>query len=260
MDSTSPRAAHGGRRRSPLPRRPHLHRPVDRAVRLLLGLTLYGASVAMLIEAGLGTMPWSVLEVGIAERLGLDVGLVIVLVSFVVLLLWLPLRQRPGIGTVANALWVGPATTLTLHLLPMPGTLPARLALAVSGVLLNGLATGLYIGARLGPGPRDGLMTGLHGRTGLSLRLVRTGIEIAVVATGFVLGGVVGVGTVMYALAIGPLAQHFLRLFDTAPEQAPVRAPDQARVPVSAGCARAPARRRWSARPGRSAGAPRGRG
>lgn len=207
----------------PLPRPAQLQGPVSRSARLLLGLTLYGASVAMLIEAGLGTMPWSVLEVGLAGRLGADVGLVIVLVSFVVLLLWLPLRQRPGIGTVVNAVWVGPAATVTLHLLPSPGALVAQLSLAAAGVVLNGLATGLYIGARLGPGPRDGLMTGLHARTGWSLRLVRTGIEIAVVATGFALGGVVGVGTLMYALTIGPLAQLFLRIFDTAPDAATTR-------------------------------------
>lgn len=181
-----------------------------RLIQLFVGLTLYGVSVSLLVQAGLGTMPWSVLEVGLAERLGLGLGTIIVLVSFVVLLLWIPLRQRPGLGTVANSLWVGPAAGLTLAVVPEVHTLAPQIALLVGGVILNGLATAMYIGTRLGPGPRDGLMTGLHARTGWSLRLIRTGIEVTVVAVGFLLGGVAGVGTVLYAVTIGPLVQLFL--------------------------------------------------
>jgi uncharacterized membrane protein YczE len=181
-----------------------------RLTQLMVGLTLYGVSIALLVRAGLGTMPWSVLEVGIARQLDLDLGLVIVVASFVILLLWIPLRQRPGLGTLANSLWVGPATTISLAVVPELDGFAVQLAAAVLAVVLNGVATAMYIGTRLGPGPRDGLMTGLHARTGWSLRLIRTGIEIAVVAVGFMLGGVVGIGTVLYALAIGPLAQFFL--------------------------------------------------
>lgn len=211
------------------PARPQLagRRLPRRLLQLMVGLTLYGISIALLVRAGLGTMPWSVLEVGVAGQLGLDLGLVIVLMSVVVLLLWLPLRQRPGIGTVANSLWVGPATSISLAVLPEIDGLAVQLGAAAAGIVLNGMATAMYIGSRLGPGPRDGLMTGLHARTGWSLRLIRTGIEITVVAVGFLLGGVAGVATLLYALAIGPLAQFFLPPL-TVPEK---RMPD---TPVAA--------------------------
>ncbi|WP_018155996.1 hypothetical protein [Demetria terragena] len=182
----------------------------------MVGLTLYGVSVALLVRAGLGTMPWSVLEVGIAERLDRDLGVVIVAVSFIVLLLWIPLRQRVGIGTLANSLWVGPAAGVTLAKVPTMHDLVPQVGLLLLGIVLNGLATAMYIGTRLGPGPRDGLMTGLHARTGRSLRLIRTGIEVTVVAVGILLGGVAGIGTVLYALAIGPIVQLFLPRFTVA--------------------------------------------
>ncbi|MCX4910346.1 YitT family protein [Streptomyces sp. NBC_00878] len=192
------------------PRSGHL---IRRLFQLYVGLVLYGASVALLVESDLGLAPWSVLDQGLAERTELTIGVVSIIVGAAVLLLWIPMRQRPGLGTVSNVFVVGIAMDATLALVPEAHTLGVRIPLLLAGVLLNGVATGLYIAARFGPGPRDGLMTGLHRRTGRSIRLVRTAIELAVVATGFVLGGTVGVGTALYAVAIGPLAQLFLRVF-----------------------------------------------
>ncbi|WP_188113992.1 membrane protein YczE [Streptomyces apricus] len=199
---------------SPPPAPRHLPR---RLLQLYAGLALYGVSAALLVQAGLGMEPWGVLHQGLAELTGLTIGVVSIVVGAVVLLLWIPLRQRPGLGTVSNVFVVGLAMDGALALLPDAHTLTVRVPLMLAGVLLNGVATGLYIAARFGPGPRDGLMTGLHRRTGRSIRLVRTAIEVAVVATGFVLGGTVGAGTVLYALAIGPLAQLSLRLFAVSP-------------------------------------------
>ncbi|TXS28696.1 hypothetical protein EAO71_07835 [Streptomyces sp. ms191] len=184
-----------------------------RLTQLYTGLALYGVSSALLVRGGLGLEPWGVLHQGLAERTGLTIGVVSIVVGAVVLLLWIPIRQRPGLGTVSNVFAVGLAMDGTLALVPAAHGLAARIALLVLGIVLNGVATGLYIAARFGPGPRDGLMTGLHRLTGRSIRLVRTAIEVAVVATGFLLGGSVGVGTVLYALTIGPLAQFFLRRF-----------------------------------------------
>ncbi|MEU5403789.1 hypothetical protein ABZ348_31410 [Streptomyces sp. NPDC005963] len=184
-----------------------------RLVQLYVGLVLYGASSALLVRAGLGLEPWNVLHQGVSERTGLTIGTVAIIVGAVVLLLWIPIRQRPGLGTISNVVVIGLAMDATLAVVPDIDALPAQIALMVTGIVLNGMATGLYIAARFGPGPRDGLMTGLHRLTGRSIRLVRTGIEVAVVATGFLLGGSVGIGTAAYALAIGPLAQLFLRLF-----------------------------------------------
>jgi uncharacterized membrane protein YczE len=165
------------------------------------------------VESGLGLEPWNVLHQGLAELTGLTIGVVSIIVGAAVLLLWIPLRQRPGLGTVSNVFVVGIAMDGTLALVPDAHGLAIRIPLLVTGILLNGVATGLYISADFGPGPRDGLMTGLHRRTGRSIRLVRTVLEVVVVATGFALGGTVGVGTVLYAVAIGPLAQLFLRVF-----------------------------------------------
>ncbi|WP_432175686.1 YczE/YyaS/YitT family protein [Streptomyces sp. Tue6028] len=200
-----------------------------RLVQLYVGLALYGASSALLVESGLGLEPWNVLHQGLAELTGLTIGVVSIIVGAAVLLLWIPLRQRPGLGTVSNVFVVGIAMDGALALLPDARTLAVRIPLLVAGVLLNGVATGLYISARFGPGPRDGLMTGLHRRTGRSIRVVRTVLELAVVATGFALGGTVGVGTVLYAVAIGPLAQLFLRVFavPTAPAGSAVVAAGQ---------------------------------
>ncbi|MFE5798024.1 hypothetical protein ACFQ8C_36360 [Streptomyces sp. NPDC056503] len=193
-----------------------------RLVQLYAGLTLYGVSSALLVRAGLGMEPWNVLHQGLAELTGLTIGVVSIIVGAVVLLLWIPIRQRPGLGTVSNVFVIGLAMDGTLALLPDGHGLVVRSALMVLGIVLNGLATGLYIAARFGPGPRDGLMTGLHRVTGWSIRLTRTLIEIAVVTTGFLLGGSVGVGTLLYALSIGPLAQFFLRFFAVpGPEAAP---------------------------------------
>ncbi|MEV0527698.1 hypothetical protein AB0I66_30150 [Streptomyces sp. NPDC050439] len=194
--------------------KPHLAR---RLIQLYVGLALYGASSGLLVVAGLGLEPWNVLHQGLAELTGMSIGVVSIFIGAAVLLLWIPLRQRPGLGTVSNVFVVGLAMDGTLALMPDAHALAARIALLVAGIVLNGVATGLYIAAKFGPGPRDGLMTGLHQRTGRSIRLMRTLVEVAVVATGFAFGGTVGVGTVLYALAIGPLAQFFLRFFTVAP-------------------------------------------
>ncbi len=200
---------------------PHLPR---RLVQLAVGLTLFGVSMAMVIRSVLGQLPWDVLHVGIAGHVPLSIGAVIIVMSFVVLLLWIPLRQMPGLGTVANAIWLGISTDVTLRLLSTPDAWWARGALLLTGIFLNGLATALYIGSQLGPGPRDGLMTGLARRTGWSLRLVRTCIEITVVALGWLLGGHFGVGTILFAFTIGPLTQallpHFVVRLDDAPGRA----------------------------------------
>ncbi|MER6030258.1 hypothetical protein [Streptomyces sp. NPDC001851] len=190
--------------------RHHLGR---RLIQLYAGLALYGASAALLLRAGLGMEPWGVLHQGLAKLTGLTIGVVSIIVGAAVLLLWIPLRQRPGLGTVSNVFAVGLAMDGTLALVPDAHSLVVRVPLLLAGIALNGVATGLYISARFGPGPRDGLMTGLHRRTGRSIRLMRTGIEVAVVVTGFLLGGTIGVGTVLYAVSIGPLAQLFLRVF-----------------------------------------------
>ncbi|SHE51239.1 Uncharacterized membrane protein YczE [Streptoalloteichus hindustanus] len=199
-------------------------RPVRRLLQLFGGLTLYGVAMGMQVRAELGLDPWDVLHEGLARRTGLSFGLITALTGLVVLLLWIPLRQRPGIGTVSNVVMIALSVDLTLALLPTPSSLPVRIGLLVAGVVLNGLASAAYIGARLGPGPRDGLMTGFCARTGWSVRLVRTGIEVTVLAVGWLLSGTVGVGTVFYALAIGPLVQVFLpRVAVSAPTTAPVR-------------------------------------
>ena len=174
---------------------------------LVGGLAAYGVSVGLMLRAELGVMPWTVLDQGLSEVFGLQVGTWSIIVGAVVLALWIPLRSRPGIGTLANVLLIGLSINATLAVLPAAHTLPVQVPLLLGGIVLNGLATGAYIGAGLGPGPRDGLSTGLAAR-GLSLRLVRTGIEVGVLAVGWALGGVVGVGTVLYALAIGPLTHR----------------------------------------------------
>lgn len=164
----------------------------------------------MMVRGALGLAPWDVLHSGFIRHVPITLGQAVVLFSFLVLLLWIPLREKPGIGTVANAIVVGLAADATLAVLPEPHALWARVALCVGGVVLNGLATALYIGSQFGRGPRDGLMTGLSRRTGWSLRLVRTALEVTVVVLGLLLGGVLGLGTVLYALAIGPLTQLML--------------------------------------------------
>jgi uncharacterized membrane protein YczE len=188
-------------------------RTVRRLVQLAVGLVLYGVSMAMMLRSGLGLDPWDVFHSGIAQHLQLSFGTIVIIVGALVLLLWWPLRQWPGLGTIANVFVIGLATDATLAVLDAPGPMVARAALLVGGIVLNGLAGALYIGSQFGPGPRDGLMTGLVRRTGRSFRLVRTSLELTVLATGWVLGGVVGVGTVLYALLIGPVLQVFLPRF-----------------------------------------------
>ncbi|MGO1341647.1 MAG: YczE/YyaS/YitT family protein [Cellulosimicrobium funkei] len=183
-----------------------------RLVQLVLGLALFGASIAVLVRAGLGLFPWDVLHQGVVRRTGLPFGVVVVLASVAVLVLWIPLRQRPGLGTVANVVLVGVFVDLSLAVLPAVEPLPWRIVLLVAGVVLNAAATGLYIGAGYGPGPRDGLMTGLAAR-GWPLGWSRLAIELAVLGIGIALGGTVGAGTVVYALAVGPLVRPFLTLF-----------------------------------------------
>jgi uncharacterized membrane protein YczE len=180
-----------------------------RLTQLYAGLVLYGVSDAMLLLAGLGVDPWDVLHQGLSRRIGLGVGTWAVIVGVLVLLLWIPLRQRPGFGTLSNVLVVGAVIDLLLAVVPAAHGLALRIPMMCAGVFLNGVATGAYIGAGLGPGPRDGLMTGLAAR-GHSIRVVRTGIELTVLATGWLLGGTVGVGTVVYALGIGPIAHVFI--------------------------------------------------
>jgi len=188
-----------------------------RISQLFVGLVLYGVSLAMMVRSALGLAPWDVLHSGLTGWVPLTIGQVIVVLSFVVLVLWIPLREKPGIGTISNAIVVGLAADAALALLDRPDSLVLRGGLLIAGVVLNGVATALYIGAQLGRGPRDGLMTGLARRTGWSLRLVRTGLEVVVVLLGLALGGVLGVGTVLYALAIGPLVQPLLPLLDRRP-------------------------------------------
>lgn len=196
---------------------------VRRLVQLYIGLVLYGLSAALQVRAGLGLDPWDVFHQGLARHLHLAIGTVSVLVGVAVLVLWIPLWQRPGLGTVSNAILIGVAMNFALQWLPHVGRLGWRIADLAAGILLCGLATGLYIGAHYGPGPRDGLMTGLARRTGRSIRLTRTVLEVTVLAVGWVLGGTVGIGTVAFALLIGPLAHVFIPLFA-------VRLPEQARA------------------------------
>ncbi|MEW2500464.1 MULTISPECIES: hypothetical protein [unclassified Amycolatopsis] len=186
--------------------------PVRRGAQLLAGLALYGASMAMLTRAHLGLDPWDVLHEGLTKLTGLSFGTVTAIASVFVLLLWIPLRQRPGIGTVANVVVISVTVDAVRAVLPDQHTLALQILLLVGGVVLNAVATAVYVGTRLGPGPRDGLMTGLTARTGWSVRLVRTGIEVTVLAVGWLLGGTFGVGTVLYALTIGPLTQALLPL------------------------------------------------
>jgi len=184
-----------------------------RLTQLLAGLVLYGVSLTMILLSALGNSPWDVLHQGLSRSFGLGTGTWVIIVGAVLLLLWIPLRQRPGIGTISNVIVVGVIIDLLLPQFEEPSAMVVRVALLLIGILLCGIATGLYIGADFGPGPRDGLMTGLADR-GISIRVARTGIEVFVLATGWALGGTIGVGTLIFAFAIGPLAHIFLPIFD----------------------------------------------
>lgn len=175
-----------------------------------MGLWLYGASMSFMIAGGLGVNPWDVFHQGLESHLSLSFGTITAITGAAVLLMWIPLRQRPGLGTVSNVVVIAVAVDTTSAMLPDLDGLPMRTLAMVSGIVVNAFATALYIGAGMGPGPRDGLMTGLVARTGWSIRLTRTGIECTVVLTGWLLGGTLGVGTVLYALGVGPLVQLFM--------------------------------------------------
>jgi uncharacterized membrane protein YczE len=184
-----------------------------RLVQLYAGLVLYGFSIALMVRSHLGLAPWDVLHSGLTKWFPIDIGQALVVVSFVVMLGWIPLREMPGIGTISNAIVIGLSTDAFLAVLRTPNAFAVRPPLLLAGVALQGVATAAYIGAQFGRGPRDGLMTGLARRTGRSLRFVRTAMELTVVAIGLLLGGVAGVGTILYAVAIGPLSQAMLPTF-----------------------------------------------
>jgi uncharacterized membrane protein YczE len=195
-----------------------------RLLQLYGGLALYGASAALILIAAYGADPWDVFHQGLSRQTGIGTGIWVCIVGALVLLLWIPLRQKPGLGTVSNVIVIGLVIELMLRLFDTPEAQATRVCLLAAGILLNGVATGLYIGARFGPGPRDGLMTGLAAR-GHSIRVVRTGIELTVLALGALLGGTVGIGTVAYALAIGPLAHVFVPLFELPEARIPALVP-----------------------------------
>ena len=189
-----------------------------RFIQLQLGLLLYGASLALMVRADLGLNPWSVLHQGLSQLTGLSLGMVVNLVGALVLLIWIPLRQKPGVGTLCNVLVIGTAADVALLALPPIEGLALRIVFLTAAIVLNGAATAAYIGAGLGPGPRDGLTTGLVRISGWRIGWARTAIEVAVLAMGWLLGGVAGVGTVLYALANGPLVQWFMARFEIAPK------------------------------------------
>ena len=188
-----------------------------RLLQLYIGLVLYGVSTAMFVRANLGADPWNVFHLGVAQIFSLNIGMVMIGVGALVLLLWIPLRQKPGLGTISNVIVLGLAADAALALMPPIESLVARSILLFAAILVNAIATGMYIGAGFGSGPRDGLMTGINARTGWSVRSVRTAIELTVLLAGWLMGGTFGVGTVLYALAIGPLIQICLPWFRTVP-------------------------------------------
>ncbi|MCU1423775.1 MAG: hypothetical protein JWM51_66 [Microbacteriaceae bacterium] len=192
---------------------------IRRVIQLLVGLFLYGFSIAMMLQAGLGVSPWDVLNQGAVVQTGLPFGALSIVIGAVVLLLWIPIRQKPGIGTVLNVLLVGPSIEVGLLVLPVSGELWSGLLLFAGGLAMLAIASGVYIGAHFGPGPRDGLMTGIHKRWGFRVWIVRTIIEVAVLGVGWLLGGTVGFGTLAFALLIGPMVGKTLVWFDVPPSR-----------------------------------------
>ena len=186
-----------------------------RVIQLLVGLFLYGAGCALTIEAGLGVDPWTVFAQGLSIHTGIGIGWITNILGFFVLLLWIPLRQKPGVGTIANILLVGTSMQATLWLVPPAAGIFSQIGLLLAGIVLVAVASGLYIGARFGPGPRDGLMTGMNMRLGWPIWLCRALVELTVLLIGWLLGGTVGIGTVLFALLIGPLVHVALPLLDT---------------------------------------------
>jgi uncharacterized membrane protein YczE len=195
-----------------------------RFVQLQIGLLLYGGSLALMVRSDLGLNPWSVFHQGLSEMTGISLGLVVNLVGALVLLLWIPLRQKPGIGTISNVLVIGTAADVALNFMPPVSGMPLRIGFLVASIVLNGAATAAYIGAGLGPGPRDGLTTGGMRLTGWAVGPVRMAIEVLVLALGWALGGTIGVGTVLYALTNGPLMQLFWPMFEIKVPAQPVAA------------------------------------
>jgi uncharacterized membrane protein YczE len=193
-----------------------------RILQLLVGLFLYGAGCALTVQAGLGVDPWTVFAQGLSVRTGVGIGWITNVVGFFVLLLWIPLRQKPGVGTVANILLVGTSMQLVIGVVPPVTGFAAQLATLLGGILLVAIASGLYIGARFGPGPRDGLMTGMNARLGWPIWLCRALVELSVLLIGWLLGGTVGIGTVLFAVLIGPLVHLALPLLDTGRRPAAV--------------------------------------
>lgn len=184
----------------------------------MAGLALFGVGIALLLDADLGAAPWDVFHSGVSEITGIPVGTVIIITGIAILVLWIPLREQPGLGTILNAVEIGLVVDLVLPVIPNPDMLVGRVAMMLGGIIVIAIGSGLYIGAGLGPGPRDGLMTGLA-RRGVSVRIARTGIEITVLVLGVLLGGAIGIGTAAFALGIGPLVQVFLPRFAMAPRR-----------------------------------------
>lgn len=193
---------------------------------LLAGLVVFGVGIAVMAASDLGLGPWEAFHQGISNRTGIPLGTVSILVGIPVLALWWPLGERPGVGTILNVALIGTATNVALPLLPRPAEPATQLVMSVAGVLLIGLGSGLYLAADLGPGPRDGLMTGIHHRFGWSIRRARTAIELVVLVVGFLLGGTIGLGTILFAFGIGPAVQGFLRVFDPEGRVSRQRRPD----------------------------------
>lgn len=185
-----------------------------RVAQLLVGLFLYGIGIAFIIRGVIGAAPWDVLSQGISMHLPLSFGVITIIVSAIVLLVWIPIRQKPGVGTILNAVLVGPSADIGFLCIPETDLLWLRVVFFAIGLTTLAAATGLYIGAHFGPGPRDGLMTGLHRVTGRPIWMVRTALEVTVVVIGWLLGGIVGLGTVAFALLVGPMCQYFMRVFD----------------------------------------------
>ncbi|MFC4139403.1 MULTISPECIES: YitT family protein [unclassified Microbacterium] len=206
-----------------------------RILQLVVGVFLFGLGISFMIRAGIGAAPWDVLAQGIALRVPLSFGTVSVILSLLVLLLWIPLRQRPGIGTIVNALGVGVAADVGFLIIPEVGSLWLRILSFATGLTVLAVGSGLYIGAHFGPGPRDGLMTGLHARLGWPIWLARTVVELSALVAGWLLGGVVGLGTVAFALLVGPMCQFFLTIFAVrldGGESRPPRAPRSDELPA----------------------------